>query len=88
MFDRHEIGKLGHSDIGTRLDDRDQIVLKRRQLSTRGPPLTGRFERSGLPITAHKFDDKARRNVELGRGGTTGLTRLDTRHDPATKVQR
>lgn len=87
MFGRHEIGKLGHGDIGTRLDDLDQMVLKRRQPPARGPPLTNRFERPGLPITAYKFDDKARRDVELGRGSTTGLTRLDTRHNPATKVQ-
>lgn len=87
MFGRHEIGKFGHGDIWTRLDDLDQIGLKRRQPSTRGPPLTGRFKRPGLAITAHQFDDKARRDVEPGRGGTTGMTRLDTSHDPATKVQ-
>jgi hypothetical protein len=87
MLGLHEISELGHCDVGTRLDHQDQIVLKRRQPSAWGPPLTGRIERPGLAIPAHQLDDKARRDVELGRGGATRLTRIDTGHDPATKVQ-
>lgn len=87
MLGFYEGGEFRHRYVRPGLHGFDQIALKRRQPSARRPPLAGRFERPGLTITAHQFDDEARRHVKLGRCRTAGMPRLDTGHDPATKVQ-
>ena len=87
MLGFHQAGELGHRDVGAGVDNRDQIVPKRRQPPARRPPLAGRIESAGLVIAAHQFYNKARRDIELARCGPAGLTRLDTGHDPAAKVQ-